>query len=297
MTSRPAGDPTRETGTVLDRIVEQRRAQLALDRHATPLAELEARAASLPSAIHFASRLREGASTSPAGAGLRLVAEIKRASPSKGVFDANLDAGAQARRYAQAGAAAISVLTEPAFFQGSLADLEAARAAFDEDGGRPALLRKDFLFDAYQIIEARAAGADALLLITMLLEPSALAELLALAHAQGLEALVEVHDEAELRTALDAGARALGVNNRDLRTFAEDLATFERLAPLVPAHVALVAESAIKTAADARRMAEAGAHAVLVGEALMLSGDVEAKARELMLVPVGSAEPAARDSR
>jgi indole-3-glycerol phosphate synthase len=292
MTSRQTGDPTRETGTVLDRIVAQRREQLALDRRATPQADLEARSQGLPAAIDFASRLREGAATSATGARLRLVAEIKRASPSKGVFDASLDAGAQARRYASAGAAAISVLTEPAFFQGTLADLEAARVALGDVPGRPALLRKDFLFDAYHVIEARAAGADALLLITMLLQPSALAELLALTHELGLEALVEVHDEPELRTALDAGARVVGVNNRDLRTFAEDLSTFERLAPLAPPDVTLVAESAIRTAAHAVHMAEAGAHAVLVGEALVLSGDIEAKARELMLI--GSEAPSGR---
>src|SRR5687767_187029 len=181
MTSRRSGDATRETRTVLDRIVAQRREHLEQDRRATPQATLEERSGALPPAIDFASRLREGALQSPAGARMRLVAEIKRASPSKGVFDAHLDAGAQARRYAEAGAAAVSVLTEPAFFQGSLADLEAARAALGNETGRPALLRKDFLFDAYQVIEARAAGADALLLITMLLQPSALAELLALA--------------------------------------------------------------------------------------------------------------------
>src|SRR5688572_27434565 len=196
MTLRP-GDPTRETGTVLDRIVAQRREQLAMDRRATPPAALEERSAAMPPAIDFASRLRDGAARSPTGARLRLVAEIKRASPSKGVFDADLDAGAQARRYAAAGAAAVSVLTEPAFFQGSLADLEATREVFGPDPGRPALLRKDFLFDAYQLIEARAAGADAVLLITMLLQPSALAELLAFARELGLEPLVEVHDEPE----------------------------------------------------------------------------------------------------
>jgi len=294
LTTRQSGDPTRETGTVLDRIVAQRREQLALARRATPQAALEERSAALPSSIDFASRLREGAASSTAGARLRLVAEIKRASPSKGVFDADLNAAAQAQRYATAGAAAISVLTESAFFQGSLADLEAARAALGDDHGRPALLRKDFLFDAYQLIEARAAGADALLLIAVLLQPSALAELLALTHELGLEALVEVHDEPELRAALDAGARVLGVNNRDLRNFAEDLATFERLAPLVPSDVTLVAESAIKTAADAERMAEAGAHAVLVGEALVLSGDIEAKARELVLVATEAPSGGAR---
>lgn len=274
----------RETGTVLDRIVAQRRTQLEVDRAATPLDRLEARAAEQPPTIDFASRLREGAASSPAGARLRLVAEVKRASPSKGVFDANLDAGRQAKSYAEAGAAAVSVLTEPAFFQGSIDDLRAARAAFGLDAGRPALLRKDFLFDRYQVLEARAAGADALLLIAMMLEPALLTSLLEYARACGLEALVEVHDEAELRVALDAGARVLGVNNRDLRTFTEDLGTFERLARLAPSEVTLVAESAIKTAADAARMAEAGAHAILVGEALVLSGDVSAKARELMLV-------------
>ncbi len=273
----------RETGTVLDRIVARRREQLAIDEAAVPRAVLERQVAEAQPAIDFASRLRGGTSKSPSRARLRLVAEIKRASPSKGVFDANLDAALQARRYADAGAAAISVLTEPAFFQGSLGDLRAARGAFGLDEERPALLRKDFLFDEYQVLEARTAGADALLLITMMLEPWTLRGLLAATHAAGLEALVEVHDEAELAVALEAGARVVGVNNRDLRTFAEDLGTFERLARLAPSEVTLVAESAIKTAADAERMAAAGAHAILVGEALVLSGDVEAKARELQL--------------
>lgn len=283
-----ASDGVRETGTVLDRIVARRREQLAQDRLVAPLTALEALAAERPPTIDFALRLREGASGSPEGARLRLIAEIKRASPSKGVFDATLDAAVQARRYADAGASAISVLTEPAFFQGSLDDLRAARGAFGLDDGRPALLRKDFLFDAYQLVEARAAGADALLLIAMMFEPDTLAGLLAHTHELGMEALVEVHDEAELRVALDAGARVLGVNNRDLRTFAEDLGTFERLAALAPPDVTLVAESAIKTAGDAERMAAAGAHAVLVGEALVLSGDVAGKARELMLVPASA---------
>lgn len=293
MTTLEGASGIRQTGTVLDRIVAQRRVQLATDQAAVARADLERQVADAAPALDFASRLREGTSRSPSGARLRLVAEIKRASPSKGVFDADLDAAVQARRYADAGAAAISVLTEPAFFQGSLDDLRAARGAFALDEERPALLRKDFLFDEYQVLEARAAGADALLLITMMLEPSTLRALLAATHAAGLEALVEVHDETELTVALEAGARVLGVNNRDLRTFAEDLGTFERLARLAPADVTLVAESAIKTAADAERMAAAGAHAILVGEALVLSGDVEAKARELQPVGVvGAAEEA-----
>lgn len=275
----------RTTGTALDRIVADRRERLAEDRARSPERALEDRAAALPGAsVDFASRLRDGRAVSPAGARLRLIAEVKRASPSKGVFDADLDAGLQAERYAGAGASAVSVLTEPTFFHGTIGDLAAARSALGADPDRPALLRKDFIFDAYQVLEARAHGADALLLIAMLLTPEALSSLLRLTREAGLEALVEVHEERELVAAIEAGARVLGINNRDLRTFDEDLGTFERLAPLAPPDVVLVAESAIRSAEDARRMVEAGAHALLVGEALVLSGDVEAKARELMLV-------------
>jgi indole-3-glycerol phosphate synthase len=279
---------TRTTGTVLDRIVADRRERLAEDRRATSEARLADLAAELPGAtVDFAARLREGRKASPAEARLRLIGEVKRASPSKGVFDADLDAAEQARRYAAAGASAVSVLTEPSFFKGGIEDLRAIRCSFGPDEDRPALLRKDFLFDPYQVREARANGADALLLIVMMLEPATLRDLLALTHAEGLEALVEVHDEAEVEAALAAGARVVGVNNRDLRTFNEDLGTFERLAKLVPAQVTLVAESAIHTAEDARRMAAAGAHALLVGEALVKAGDVESKARELMLIEDG----------
>jgi indole-3-glycerol phosphate synthase len=276
---------TRRTDTVLDRIVADRRERLAADRLSRPERTLEELEAELPGQrVDFGSRLREGRKGAPASAQLRLIAEIKRASPSKGVFDAGLDAAEQARRYARGGASAVSVLTEPAFFGGSIEDLRAARLAFGADLDRPALLRKDFIFDRYQLREARAHGADALLLIAMLLTPEALRDLLEATRELGLDALVEVHDEAELESAVEAGARVLGVNNRDLRTFAEDLGTFERLARLAPPGVVLVAESALRTAEDARRMASAGAHALLVGEALVLSGDVEAKARELMLV-------------
>ena len=281
-------DGARETGTVLDRIVADRRLRLAEDRVAVPesmFAELEA---SLPGArVDFVARLREGRLAAPAAARLRLIAEIKRASPSKGMFDEHLDAEAQALRYAAAGASAISVLTEPSFFRGSIADLRAARCAFREDTDRPALLRKDFIFDPYQVREARANGADALLLIVMMLTPEALRELIALARAEDLEPLVEVHDAAEVEAAIAAGARVIGVNNRDLRMFAEDLGTTERLARLLPSGVTLVAESAIKLAEDARRMADAGASAILVGEALMTSAGnagIAAKARELLLL-------------
>ena len=285
MPAHIAIDGARETGTVLDRIVADRRLRLAEDRAATPESAFAGLEASLPGArVDFVARLRQGRLAAPAGARLRLIAEIKRASPSKGLLDEHLDAEAQALRYAAAGASAISVLTEPTSFRGSVADLRAARCAFREDPDRPAVLRKDFIFDPYQVLEARANGADALLLIVMMLTPDALRDLIALTRAEGMEPLVEVHDEAEVAAALAAGARVIGVNNRDLRTFAEDLGTTERLAPLITPHATLVAESAIKFAVDARRMADAGASAVLVGEALMLSETIAAKAHELLLL-------------
>ena len=227
-----APDAARETGTVLDRIVADRRLRLAEDRRARPPDVIAELAAARPAPVGFASRLREGRAASPAGARLRLVAEIKRASPSRGVIHAGLDAGARAREYAEAGASAVSVLTEPTFFGGSIGDLAAAADAVAGDADRPALLRKDFVFDPHQVAEARAHGADAVLLIVMMLDPAALADLVALVRGHGMEALVEAHDEGEVAAALDAGASVLGINNRDLRTFGEDLGTFERLAPL-----------------------------------------------------------------
>lgn len=283
-----AADAARETGTVLDRIVADRRLRLAEDRRARPEASLADMVAARSAPVGFAERLREGRAAAPPGAQVRLIAEIKRASPSRGVIDADLDAAVQAREYAEAGASGVSVLTEPTFFGGSIEDLAAVAGAFAADVDRPALLRKDFVFDPYQVAEARAHGADAVLLIVMMLEPAALSDLVALIGDHEMEALVEVHDEGELGAAIDAGARVLGVNNRDLRTFDEDLGTFERLAPLAldaAPGATLVAESAIATAADARRMADAGAHALLVGEALVRSGSIRAKAHELMLVP------------
>ncbi len=273
----------RRTGTILDRIVADRRVRLEEDRAQRDEAALRALIAARPVPLDFVARLREGRRATPAGARLRLIAEIKRASPSKGLFDADLDAVTQARAYAEAGAAAISILTEPDHFRGSIDDLGAVAAAFAGDADRPALLRKEFIFDPYQVLEARAFGADALLLIVMMLEPYALRDLLAQTHDLGMTALVEVHDAEELQAAVDAGAKVIGVNNRDLRTFEEDLGTFERLAALAPEGVTLVAESAIRSPEDARRMADAGAHALLVGEALVRSGTVVETARSFML--------------
>jgi indole-3-glycerol phosphate synthase len=275
---------TQETGTILDRIVADRRERLEEDRARRPIAELQMLLATRTSPLDFVARLREGRPDSPANTRLRLIAEIKRASPSKGMLHSKLDAAVLTRTYAEAGAAAVSVLTEPNFFHGSIDDLSAAADVLIDDPNRPALLRKDFVFDPYQVIEARAYGADALLLIAMLLTPETLAELLTLTRSYGMEALVEVHNATEIETALAVGAEVIGINNRDLRTFNEDLSTFERLAPLLPDNSTIVAESAISTRNDAERMASAGAHALLVGESLVRSDEVFTKAHELMLI-------------
>lgn len=205
-----------------------------------------------------------------AGPTPRVVAELKRRSPSKGLIRADFDPVGIAKAYADAGAAAISVLTDERWFGGALALLEAVRAAV----ALP-LLRKDFVVDPYQVDEARAHGADAVLLIVRALPPGALRALRERAEGLGLDALVEVHDEAEVETALAAGADLIGVNNRDLATFATDLAVSERLAPRLAARgVVVVGESGIFTHADVARLEAAGAHAVLVGESLMREPDV-----------------------
>jgi indole-3-glycerol phosphate synthase len=206
-----------------------------------------------------------------------VIAEVKRASPSRGVIRTHFDPPAHARSYEAAGAAALSVLTDERFFQGHLDHLTAARAVV----GLPCL-RKDFLVDPYQVDEARAHGADAVLVIAAAGSGTLRGELLAAAREAGLDVLVEVHDERELEWALAVGATLVGVNNRDLSTFVTSLETTERLAPLVPADVLLVAESGIHSAGDVRRMVAAGARAVLVGEALMAAPDPGAALAELL---------------
>lgn len=207
---------------------------------------------------------------------VRLLAELKRASPVAGTVARGFDPIALAAQYVEAGAAALSVLTDP-HFQGSLADLAAVRAAVDCP-----VLQKDFVIDEYQVWEARVHGADAVLLIVRLLESARLRELFDAAKGLGLGALVEVHDDAELEVAAELGAALIGINNRDLTTFRVDLTTTERLAPRAPTGTCLVSESGIATRADVTRVAAAGAHAVLVGEALSRSGDPAAKVRELL---------------
>jgi indole-3-glycerol phosphate synthase len=208
-----------------------------------------------------------GFGTSLAAPGLQVIAEIKRRSPSAGELSAGLDPATQASAYVSGGAAAISILTEPDFFDGSLDDLRAVRAVCDVP-----LLRKDFTIHPVQIWEARAAGADAILLIVAALDDRSLAELIEVAAAAGVDALVEAHTLEEARRAEAVGARILGVNNRDLTTFVTDLATAERIGELITADV-LVAESGVSSPQGAARMAAAGYDAILVGEALVRADD------------------------
>ena len=261
--------------TVLDEILATKRAEVA--GLAGRAAALEAGAAAAgPSERDFARALRR------ADGRLAVIAEIKRRSPSKGPLAPGLDAATTAARYAAGGAAALSVLTDGPYFDGSLADLRAARAAC----GLP-VLRKDFTVDAVQLYEARAAGADAVLLIVAALpDDGRLADLCALAGELGLAALVEADDEAGVERALAAGARIVGVTNRNLRDFGEDLSAGPRLAGLIPPDVVAVAESAIRSVDDARAMADAGFSAVLVGEHLVRSSEPEAAVAALAAVPV-----------
>jgi indole-3-glycerol phosphate synthase len=242
---------------ILDDILARTRADLAIRCARTPQAALEAAARAAPPARSLAAALRRPGHVT-------CIAEIKRRSPSAGWIREGADVATIARAYAAGGAAALSVLTDAPFFGGSLDDLRAARAAVELP-----ILRKDFMVDRYQLAEARAAGADAILLIVSALSDGELAGLLADARQLGLEALVESHDQAELERALRLGAELIGVNNRDLKTFTIDRDLATRLRPLVPADRVMVAESGIRDAADVERMRRGGVDAVLVGEALM----------------------------
>jgi indole-3-glycerol phosphate synthase len=260
--------------TILDKIVAWKRDEIVRHKRAKPFEVVQAEAALTPPR-DFAAALR--------APGVRLIAEVKRASPSKGLLRHNFDAVALAQEYETNGAAAISVLTDEHFFQGSLDHLRDVR----QNVALP-VLRKDFVLDPYQVYEARAAGADAVLLIVAAMDDGDLEALHCLVQQLGMVALVEVHDETELARALQVGPRVVGVNNRNLRTFEVDLATTARLRPLVPAGVILVAESGVHTRADVARLADIGADAMLVGEALVRAADVGRKVRQL----VGSASGA-----
>jgi indole-3-glycerol phosphate synthase len=252
-----------KTDTILDKIL----ARKVEDLIGANVTSVEQVARQAPAAHDFVAALHKDT--------VALIAEVKKASPSKGVLIENFDAVALGKTYADNGAAAISVLIDQPFFQGHVHYLRDVRASVNIP-----VLYKEFVIAPYQIYEARANNADAVLLIVMALEDQQLADLHSLIIELGMAALVEVHNEEELERALKIGAKLIGVNNRDLRTFHEDLDTTARLAKLVPSDVTLVAESAIRSAADVKRMGELGAHAVLVGEGLVKSGDIGAAVRQ-----------------
>jgi indole-3-glycerol phosphate synthase len=257
------------SGTCLGAIVAARRRHIGEVRARTPLESLKRAAQARSERRDFAAAL--------SGGPLRIIAELKRASPSRGMLRQQYEPEAIAQSYEAAGASALSVLTEEHYFLGSLADLEMVRASV-----RLPVLRKDFILEDYQIYESVAAGADALLLIVAALSDEDLRRFVELCQGLRIAALVEVHDEPELERALGAGARIIGVNNRDLKTLEVDLEISLRLRPRIPTGSIAVSESGIKKWQDLRRMAEAGYHAALIGERFMTAADPGAALREMV---------------
>ncbi len=255
---------------ILDKIVAEKRQEVEQKKRSLPVAVLKERIAGRETPRDFRRAL--------SGDSIKLIAEVKKASPSRGLLCPDFNPVAIARSYAQGGAAAISVLTEANHFQGSLDYLAAIR----EEVSIP-LLRKDFIFDPYQVYESAAFGADALLLITAILSQEQLEELLALSHSLGLGCLVEVHNKDEVEKALLGGAEIIGINNRDLSTFTVDINTTRRLRLLIPEGRTVVSESGINNREDIKRMKEWGINAVLVGEALVTADNILAKMEELIL--------------
>ncbi|TET36847.1 MAG: indole-3-glycerol phosphate synthase TrpC [Planctomycetota bacterium] len=260
----------RRTQTVLDRIVEKKKLRLDADIKDTPLEAIREQAEAAPKPKDFRAAVRRKD-------GISLIAELKKASPSKGLLRPDFDPAGLAEIYENAGASALSVLTEEDFFLGSPENLGLARNVCSLP-----LLRKDFIFDKYQIYETKAMGADALLLITAILEKDDLGRLIELTNTCGLTPLVEVYNKEEMEIALRAGADVIGINNRDLKTMTVDLATTARLASLVPEGKILVAESGIHTHDDVKSINLPGVDAMLIGEALVMDNDPGCKIRELM---------------
>jgi len=261
---------TTDTTGILGKIVSSKRREIEQSRARISERDLESRLAD-------AGPVRDFHAALAAGPGVRLIAEVKKASPSAGVLRSDFDPVSIAGTYVAAGAAALSVLTDEPFFQGRLEYLQAIRAAVTVP-----ILRKDFLLERYQLVEARVGGADAVLLIAEILDDKALPKLISEAAALRLHTLVELYDPANLPRVLDAGARIFGINNRDLRTFNTRLEHTLELAPKLPKGCLLVSESGIRTRDDVRRLEAAGVHAVLIGETFMRASDIGAKVRELM---------------
>lgn len=254
---------------MLDKIVAQKREEVEQRRKAVTIACLQERIARQKPSPDFALVLKSDH--------IRLIAEVKQTSPSRGMLRPNFNPIELAQIYSDCGAAAISVLTETNYFMGSIEHL----AAINKVVQLP-LLRKDFIFDPYQVYESRAYGADALLLIAAILSQRQLKELVSLSHSLGLRCLVEVHNEGEVERAVLSEAEIIGINNRDLNTFAVDINTTRRLRPLIPKEKIVVSESGIRSRSDMEKLRKWRVDAVLVGEALVTAGDVTAKMRELL---------------
>jgi len=254
---------------MLDKIIAQKRGEVEQRKKVATITYLQERIARQKPPLDLAPALK--------GDHIRLIAEVKQASPSRGMLSPNFNPIELAQTYAEGGAAAISVLTEANYFMGSIEYL----AAIKEVVGLP-LLRKDFIFDPYQVYESRAYGADALLLIVAILSQEQLKELVSLSHSLGLRCLVEVHNEGEAEKAVLSEAEIIGINNRDLDTFTVDIDTTHRLRPLIPQKRIVVSESGIKSRKDIEKLGKWGVDAVLVGEALVTAGDVLVKMKELL---------------
>jgi indole-3-glycerol phosphate synthase len=257
------------TDSILDKILITKKREVERNKKEIKLDCLKECISRRKAPLSFASALK--------GDDIRLIAEVKKASPSRGVMSPYFDPIALAKTYAESGAAAISVLTDVEYFQGSCEHLTAIRQTV----GLP-LLRKDFIYDEYQVYESVAYGADALLLIVAILEPKQISKLMKLSQSLGLGCLVEVHNEGELDAALDSGAEIIGINNRDLKTFEIEINTTQRILPLIPEDKIVVSESGIHNRDDVQKLRGWGVDAVLIGEALVTARNIPARIKELM---------------